>query len=560
MLALSQVIAPLTADQIFASMLNYLQGIGQVTQTGASGLAPLGTGTLLPSGPPSLGFSCVVQITTTGPLGTAVISISLDGGNTYPITGITIPTTGVYVLANTGVTLTFSNGAYNTSTSFLQGESYAFNATLPTFPVTDWEVGGVARSMLYAEAVALSDFSKTMANMAAGGLTNYATRGWADLVAQSFYNLQRNQGSQTQGIITLAETATGSATPIVAGQLTFRSANGLFYSNTGTGTTVPGGSITLPITAAAIGKIYNVAPGQILTMVTPIPGVACSNPIQLGSVIHAGLGAGTCGASGTPSSSVAQIIVIQITASGAVGAATFSYSTNGGATPFIPGGTLGSSFLVPSTGITLAFAGTFVQGDTYTIPVDWITVKGTDQETDQALLARCVNQWSTLAAPAPTNAYAAWAKAASQEVTQVYVQADTFTPGVVDIVVAGLGGPVSGTALAAVQAYILPRVPLTVTPKTINVATVNVTVAGNIYVHSALSPQAQATIAALLQALPAQLGIGTYVYYSAMLALLQAVAGVRNIELLTLNGLAADVQISAVQIASFTNSLTFISV
>ncbi|MDB4931221.1 MAG: hypothetical protein JWM10_3705 [Myxococcaceae bacterium] len=76
---------------------------------------------------------------------TATVRISLDGGTTYgPETPV--PTSGVIVIANTGITITFSD-----ATDTLQlyaGNVYSFGSTAPTFDAT-----GLAAALVACEAV-----------------------------------------------------------------------------------------------------------------------------------------------------------------------------------------------------------------------------------------------------------------------------------------------------------------------------------------------------------------------------------------------------------------------
>lgn len=79
--------------------------LGAVTATRTS----TSTGSVVPSGTPSLSAQVRVQILTTGGLGAASFRYSLNGGTDYSV-NLTIPAGGVYVVPGTGITLTFSPG------------------------------------------------------------------------------------------------------------------------------------------------------------------------------------------------------------------------------------------------------------------------------------------------------------------------------------------------------------------------------------------------------------------------------------------------------------------
>lgn len=107
--------------------------IGTVTQTGADTL-------IVVSGTPTNDFDVKVEILTGGALGTATFRYSLDNytgaeeaERTYS-GAITVPAGGAYVMANTGLTLTFAG----TQTA---GNVQSFVAECPAFNTTDLNTG-----------------------------------------------------------------------------------------------------------------------------------------------------------------------------------------------------------------------------------------------------------------------------------------------------------------------------------------------------------------------------------------------------------------------------------
>jgi len=87
--------------------------LGSVTHTGS------GTGTVTPSGTPSLNALVVVKLITGGATGAATFQASLDGGATW---GTTTVTGGAVVLAGTGITLAFAG-------TFTLGDRYSFSTS-----------------------------------------------------------------------------------------------------------------------------------------------------------------------------------------------------------------------------------------------------------------------------------------------------------------------------------------------------------------------------------------------------------------------------------------------
>lgn len=95
--------------------------IGEVTQEGT------GTGTVSVTGEPTNSFGVIVKITGTGGLNAAGFAVSIDGGYSYT-DEITVPLTGKYEIAGTGLTLTF---AADEAAVFQVDDTYRFQTTAP---------------------------------------------------------------------------------------------------------------------------------------------------------------------------------------------------------------------------------------------------------------------------------------------------------------------------------------------------------------------------------------------------------------------------------------------
>lgn len=196
----------------------------------------------------------------------------------------------------------------------------------------------------------------------------------------------------------------------------------------------------------------------------------------------------------------------------------------------------------------------------------WITQQGTDDETDAAFVTRCKARWPALGTGLTAQVYDLFAKTASASVTRTKVIADPVTAGQVDIYLAGPSGP-SGAA-TAVAAYILPRLPLTVTQLVADATATVVTVTATVYVATALQTQAAIDIAANLGAL---FGGGTSttgevlpgfdiagtVYLSQIIEQIQVVNGVRNS---TIVAPVADVVLAAGHVATATLAISIVAV
>jgi hypothetical protein len=107
------------------------------TAGSAGTITKSGTGpTVTVAGAPYLPFSVILLITLGGALGAARFKYSLDG-LTYT-DSITVPTGGTYVIAGTGLTLTFPVGPY------VLNETYSFTCVAPSFVAADVTTGMAA--------------------------------------------------------------------------------------------------------------------------------------------------------------------------------------------------------------------------------------------------------------------------------------------------------------------------------------------------------------------------------------------------------------------------------
>jgi uncharacterized phage protein gp47/JayE len=164
----------------------------------------------------------------------------------------------------------------------------------------------------------------------------------------------------------------------------------------------------------------------------------------------------------------------------------------------------------------------------------WITSVGTDRESDALYTARLKAKWSTIGSGSTDGAYFYNATTPSvtgtNEVTQCGVSNDGS--GGVLVVVAGAAGPVSTTALTAVDAVMQAKRPLTVRVRTNNAIPSQTPFAGTVYVSSKYDLSAtlsavQVAIAALCRTVP----IGGTLYVAQVIETIMMVPGVYNVAL-----------------------------
>jgi uncharacterized phage protein gp47/JayE len=186
-----------------------------------------------------------------------------------------------------------------------------------------------------------------------------------------------------------------------------------------------------------------------------------------------------------------------------------------------------------------------------------VTQQGTDEESDAALAQRCRDRWPELGIGAPAPAYANWAKAASLNVTRVKVRTSPTVAGQVDVFLAGPSGASDGATVAAVDAYIQPRVPLTSTAVVAAATNLATLVQGTVFVEAAQLAAAQVAVVANIEALFSTIDIGGTVYVAEIIEQVMIVAGVKNYVPVFP---AADVALTAQQVATLTENLSWTAV
>lgn len=217
------------------------------------------------------------------------------------------------------------------------------NGITVSFPVTDWQTGGIEKTLIAAFAKVITDLSAAQIPLiAGGGLVDYAgglisidgvssslITAWMPILAQELYNLTQNPATNTIGTIALNCAVGAGPFTISANQLWFLFPSGNRYN----------GPLTGPVSLQAPG---------------------------FSSVTHSGGGAGTVTIIGSGGNATGLSVVIKVSTSGTAGAgAFFQWSADSGVTygPAIsmPGG----NYTDTASNITVNFSGAFVINDTY---------------------------------------------------------------------------------------------------------------------------------------------------------------------------------------------------
>ena len=281
-LTLDQLLPDQDRTKWLGKLLLGAQGVSSVAKPSG-----LGSGTLALTGASQVIASLVVNITTAGELGAAAFTVSTDGGGTFT-SPATIPGSGTVVLAGTGVSLQFSTGPSGGGTSFVIGDSFTADLTTPNLPVSQWQAGSTALTLLEVFADAAAELGRTVKAIAKGGFARTAVGPWLDLVALNVYNLTRNPGIVSHRTLRITDTGGVGPVTLTAGELWVGTPGGLRWTNTAGGSVPLNASLDLDFAAEQVGALYNVGAGAITTFFTSFPGLTVSDPGGVATITTAG--------------------------------------------------------------------------------------------------------------------------------------------------------------------------------------------------------------------------------------------------------------------------------
>ena len=212
----------------------------------------------------------------------------------------------------------------------------------------------------------------------------------------------------------------------------------------------------------------------------------------------------------------------------------------------------GSAYNVPTGTITTMI--TPLPGVTVTNPPGWLLVAGADEESDDRLRQRCRARWAELGYGATRMAYEFWALQAHPSVTRVKVRDQhPRGQGTVDVVIYGVGG-IGAEVVAAVDAFIQQRRPITADVGIYAATPVPVSVVATVQVRSGFLATAQQRALENIQRYNQTVGIGETVYRAQIIELLMEPPGVVNV---ILSQPAEDVAITETQVADISATLTW---
>ncbi len=152
-------------------------------------------------------------------------------------------------------------------------------------PVTAWQEGGVARSLVKADATALADLYASVVLVAKGGFLSESSGAWLTLLAKSRFDLDRLPATFAAGQMVLAAAAGTGPYTIAPGGLLITDGTVRWRSTNTLNVSVPsGGTAAINVRAESPGTAYNVGVGATLSIVSPAyAGLTVTNPVIAGT-------------------------------------------------------------------------------------------------------------------------------------------------------------------------------------------------------------------------------------------------------------------------------------
>lgn len=145
---------------------------------------------------------------------------------------------------------------------------------------TLWKAGSPLRTVIAALAIILAAFSRFQAALAKSGFLAFADDDWTRVIALYVYGVTPEDGTAATGQVTLTNSGAGVYTK-AAGEMIVANAAGKTYRNTSAISSFGAGTLVVDIIADEVGSGSSTAASTITTLVTPLPGVTCTNASAL---------------------------------------------------------------------------------------------------------------------------------------------------------------------------------------------------------------------------------------------------------------------------------------
>lgn len=147
------------------------------------------------------------------------------------------------------------------------------------FPVTAWQAGSVARTLVEVDTATLADLYVAVQSVAGGAFLDLAAGAWLTLLAYHRFQIERTPAQFATGTVRLTCASGSGPYTINAGRLIVSNGTRRFVSTNTAAVTVPsGGYVDVTVRAELAGTAGNVGSGTVTTIVSPaLAGVTCTN-------------------------------------------------------------------------------------------------------------------------------------------------------------------------------------------------------------------------------------------------------------------------------------------
>lgn len=151
------------------------------------------------------------------------------------------------------------------------------------FPVSNWGVGGVARTLIKLFTTPLADAYALIPQLAAGRYIDTASGQWLTNLGLSRFGEEQLPATFTYGYFRFTA-APGIGAGLTPGshQVRLVSAQDLKFITAESKTIPTGGFVDCLMVAEHPGTVYNIPTSSTLAFVTPIAGVTVTNPVYAG--------------------------------------------------------------------------------------------------------------------------------------------------------------------------------------------------------------------------------------------------------------------------------------
>lgn len=154
-------------------------------------------------------------------------------------------------------------------------------ARMGGFPVASWQTGSIPATLFPGEASTLTDLAASIREIAKGGFLDLAEDAWLDLLCENFFRETRKPATFARHTVKLTAAATAGPYTVPASFYVANADRSKRFSVVAfpNGNTLPlGGTLEITVQAESPGAAYNVTPGTITEQLTPLAGVAVTNP------------------------------------------------------------------------------------------------------------------------------------------------------------------------------------------------------------------------------------------------------------------------------------------